>query len=303
MRNSTLDQMKGVGIILMLIGHLFIPYLGRFIFSFHMPLFFLVSGYLYKKKDSLPMFWTLFKRLMIPYFVLGFLFLICSVSPAEALKSLLAAECWKMRPCVIETQAIAGVFWFLPAMFFAKLIYNFIAETKYVHIIVLVLFTGFWIVGMHTHLPLCISEGCTAMIFVHLGHLFRQHEEKVDHVQKYIYWIGTPVTIVCLIFSYTEVGTSSYKWYLLDVAVACFINYLLYKLLSINKTGRLATALTEIGVYSLQLLCVHVFAGVLLLQFGLADPHDIVYATLSLILPFIIVFGVKGTPLNLIFKL
>ncbi|MBQ0008621.1 MAG: acyltransferase family protein, partial [bacterium] len=299
----TLDQMKGVGIILMLIGHLFIPYIGRFIFSFHMPLFFLVSGYLYKKKPNLQMFWTLFKRLMVPYIVLGFLFLIYSEPPLEALMSLLAAECWKMRPCVIETQAIAGVFWFLPAMFFAKLIYNFIADTKYVHIIVLVLFTSFWIVGKHTHLPLCISEGCTAMIFVHLGYMFRQYEAKVDSVQKYIYWIGTPVTIVCLIFSYTEVGTSSYKFYLLDVAVACFINYLLYKILCSNKSGYIAKALNETGLYSLQLLCVHVFVGVLLAQFGFADPHEIRYATLSLILPFVIVFGVKGTPLNLIFKL
>lgn len=295
--------MKGVGIILMLIGHLFIPYLGKFIISFHMPLFFLVSGYLYKKKQNLQMFWALFKRLMVPYIVLGFLFLICSESPVEALKSLIAAESWKMRPCVIETQAIAGVFWFLPAMFLAKLIYNFIAETKYVHIIVLVLFTIFWMVGKYTHLPLCISEGCTAMIFVHLGYMFRKYEAKVDSVQKYIYWIGVPVTIICLIFSYIEVGTSSYKFYLLDVAVACFINYLLYRILSRNKSENTAKVLSEIGVYSLQLLCVHVFVGVLLAQFGLADPHEIRYATLSLILPFVFVFGVKGTPLNMIFKL
>jgi len=303
MRNTTLDQMKGVGIILMLIGHLFIPYLGRFIYSFHMPLFFLVSGYLFRKKPNFEMFWSLFKRLMIPYFVLGFLFIWCFETPVECIKSLIACECWSMRPCIIQTVRTIGIFWFLPCMFFAKLIYNYIADTKYVHIIVLVLFTTFWIIGKHTHLPLCLSEGCTAMIFVHLGYMFKQHEQKVYEIRKYIYMVCIPLTAVCLPLSYTEVGTSSYKFYLLDVAVACFINYVLYLGLSKNVLSYFGKFLNIVGEYSYQIICAHVFIGVLLLQFGLSNPHDVLFATLSIILPIIAGVVIGKTPLNLFFKL
>ena len=43
-----LDAVKGVGIICVILGHMTIPEtLRQFVFSFHMPLFFFVSGYLY----------------------------------------------------------------------------------------------------------------------------------------------------------------------------------------------------------------------------------------------------------------
>lgn len=47
-RNITFDIMKGIGILLVIVGHLNLipmdPY-RRIIFSFHMPLFLILSGY------------------------------------------------------------------------------------------------------------------------------------------------------------------------------------------------------------------------------------------------------------------
>lgn len=46
-RNVTIDIMKGIGIILMVVGHSGCPsFLRNFIYTFHMPLFFMISGYL-----------------------------------------------------------------------------------------------------------------------------------------------------------------------------------------------------------------------------------------------------------------
>lgn len=46
LRNVWLDIAKGITIILMVIGHTSIPdVLSNFIFSFHMPLFFIASGW------------------------------------------------------------------------------------------------------------------------------------------------------------------------------------------------------------------------------------------------------------------
>jgi len=51
-RNQTLDILKGFGIILMVIGHNGAPtWLHNTIYSFHMPLFFIASGWFFSEKD------------------------------------------------------------------------------------------------------------------------------------------------------------------------------------------------------------------------------------------------------------
>jgi acyltransferase len=71
-RIGWIDALKGFGMILVIIGHMSIPEMMRqFIFSFHMPLFFFISGYLYNGGFSAK--WTLRKldSLLIPYVVYG----------------------------------------------------------------------------------------------------------------------------------------------------------------------------------------------------------------------------------------
>lgn len=53
-RDITFDMMKGIGIILVIIGHLAhgFGWLVPAIYTFHMPLFFILSGYFYKEKKN-----------------------------------------------------------------------------------------------------------------------------------------------------------------------------------------------------------------------------------------------------------
>lgn len=79
-RNKTIDNAKGIGIILVIAGHLFtkdsIPFM--YIFSFHMPLFFIISGYLMngdKYSTLIECAKTSFVRYVKPYFafcIIGF---------------------------------------------------------------------------------------------------------------------------------------------------------------------------------------------------------------------------------------
>ncbi len=70
-KNLNVDITKGIAIILVIIGHsgmfLFIKdkvFLNTFIYSFHMPLFFIVSGFFMKDKMT---FLKTIKRLLIPF--------------------------------------------------------------------------------------------------------------------------------------------------------------------------------------------------------------------------------------------
>jgi fucose 4-O-acetylase-like acetyltransferase len=72
-RNKTIDCMKGLTIILMVIGHMHLnSYVDKYIYSFHMPLFFIVSGCLYKPgKLSLNYVKKKAQNLLLPYFAFG----------------------------------------------------------------------------------------------------------------------------------------------------------------------------------------------------------------------------------------
>ena len=70
-RDLTIDIAKAIGILLMIIGHCQgLPYYFRnFIFSFHMPLFFIFSGYFYKPQRTKDLFISGFSHLVRPYII------------------------------------------------------------------------------------------------------------------------------------------------------------------------------------------------------------------------------------------
>ncbi|GAB4505544.1 MAG: acyltransferase family protein [Anaerolineales bacterium] len=84
-RIGYIDVAKGIGILLVAMGHtglsLVAPYLHKLIYSFHMPLFFFLSGYFFNPN---PPFLTLLKRrfnsVLKPYFFTIFLIYLTSVS-------------------------------------------------------------------------------------------------------------------------------------------------------------------------------------------------------------------------------
>lgn len=63
-----MDIAKGIGIFMVLVGHTFVGFLCTLANSFHMPLFFMISGYFFKGTDDKS---TIVKkgwnRLLVPY--------------------------------------------------------------------------------------------------------------------------------------------------------------------------------------------------------------------------------------------
>jgi len=75
-RDRQISIAKGIGIILMVIGHSGCPgFLHQFIYMFHMPLFFICSGYFLTPKRNLEEFWRFvakrIKGLYVPYLAFG----------------------------------------------------------------------------------------------------------------------------------------------------------------------------------------------------------------------------------------
>ena len=67
-RIAWLDQLKGFGIILMVYGHNF-PVLEEYIYSFHMPLFFIIAGIFHPKKMNILTIKKRVQQILLPYFL------------------------------------------------------------------------------------------------------------------------------------------------------------------------------------------------------------------------------------------
>jgi len=129
-RNRTLDVAKGIGIILVVLGHNWIifheyPEAMRVIFSFHLPLFFFISGIFFKDVPNFkPLLQIKFDGLLKPYFVV-----LLSLGLAKSL--LQGGSFWQLFAGTLYAagSTIAWLpMWFLPHLFAINLFVWFLLK-------------------------------------------------------------------------------------------------------------------------------------------------------------------------------
>ncbi len=137
-RLDYLDMAKGLGMILVLIGHLqgdsiftFSPYIQPlcvYIFSFHMPLFFIISGILMAiKNDEIKPFKDVatsrFRGIMIPYYWFSFFYLLVVI--VALIKGEIAPATLYLNIWYVLGLYGMNVLWFLPALYMGELLFIF----------------------------------------------------------------------------------------------------------------------------------------------------------------------------------
>ncbi|MCR5673417.1 MAG: acyltransferase family protein [Lachnospiraceae bacterium] len=138
-RLDHLDMAKGLGMILVLIGHLqgdsiftFSPYIQPlcvYIFSFHMPMFFIISGILLAiKNDEIRPFCEMakarFRGIMVPYYWFSFFYLLVVV--AALIKGEIAPFTLYLNIWYVLSGYGMNVLWFLPALYLGELLFIFL---------------------------------------------------------------------------------------------------------------------------------------------------------------------------------
>lgn len=131
-RLSWLDIMKGIGIILVVVGHISSnKIIFNWLYSFHMPLFFFAAGWVYKKKQFLIDIKRRIQTIVIPYFSFGLVVLIywqlierkfrySNMSFTKALLGLLSGE--------YNYLDFNVHLWFLPCFFLTVILFNVIVN-------------------------------------------------------------------------------------------------------------------------------------------------------------------------------
>lgn len=133
-RYKELDLMKGIGILLVYLGHTFnlsglrenslFLYLYRMTYSFHMPLFFFISGLLSntdKELDLKKFYKGKIKRLLIPYFFINLIDFI----PRTLLPNLVNSEFGGIKEVLFYGTKIS---WFVYTLFIIFMIFPFLNE-------------------------------------------------------------------------------------------------------------------------------------------------------------------------------
>ncbi len=185
-RDEVIDIIKGVGILAVIIGHL-TDFGRQFIFSFHMPLFFLIAGFLYKPKPLKKSSMDDFMRLIIPYIITA-LFIAIIMSIASFVKKefnsywIIAAIYGSgsqshTSPFFGDMPSI-GAIWFLWAMFWCRLSFQLlnvvisrliILGLTCLTISVLAIYIDTEIIN----LPFAILPGLAALIFYFSGYALK----------------------------------------------------------------------------------------------------------------------------------
>ena len=185
-RITYIDLFRAAGIVSMIMGHInFGEPFDHLIHGFHMPLFFLVSGYFFKRSESTNSFKKKIrskcKSLLLPYVIFAFFHI--------ALASVLRKDFdydW-LRLLVFNTDKHglphAGALWFLTSLFFADIFYMTIDRIccygKGMHCIVIAAGLIGNVLGLLPfRVPFGIDVSLVGMLFMHIGRLLRQDKTK-----------------------------------------------------------------------------------------------------------------------------
>lgn len=177
-RVNWIDWAKALCIYLVIIGHCHIDKTYdlciQFIYSFHMPLFFILSGILSKNTLSKTAITKDAKNLLIPYITFGCIIILFHALTSHHLLSV-SFYLYSLKDLLYGMDAHIGPIWFLPALFFCKMICYMIQWVEK-HSIILYYFLAItstcfiYIINQNKiDLPLFMDSGLCAVPFFFLG--------------------------------------------------------------------------------------------------------------------------------------
>ena len=213
-RDHAIDVMGGIGILLVVVGHATtIPLVTGSIYSFHMPLFFFLSGLLFKDRNYITAgeiqhdFWEWtgirhkFRAYIVPFVFLylgsyiWWLFVEGIFRPLE--------EKWYMPllDLVTMSKEFSGMapnrpLWFLPCLFCVEVLFAILYRILYRHkllwggVICLTCCGYYLIPAVHLQLPLCFNSALVALVFYYLGFLSKKSwETRTGYMESFSYAI------------------------------------------------------------------------------------------------------------------
>lgn len=199
-RLNFLDYAKAVGIIGVIFGHVFgfNNVISIWFFSFHVPLFFIVSGILVSKNNMSvkQIFLKNIKVLIIPYIWFSIPFIIYEIYKSGT--SVIGATILKL----ISGYGI-GALWFLPTLFISLTLFRSLLNrlNKYlIYIISTVIFILPFLVSTNNIFAEVLLRSCTALGFITFGYFISQWIKTAD-IELHTAILFLVINVIATIFN------------------------------------------------------------------------------------------------------
>lgn len=182
------DIARGIAIIFMIVGHLGLGYnpMTKMIYSFHMPLFIIVSGMFFNEKEKFSTLIVKIGKKLLLLYVISILFvsLISSLlygrefSIINVLKQIILAYS-NYKTFFADTLTV-GVLWFIPFLAIMKMLFYLvrkISNNDYVIGIMSFMFTlaGIILARNSIFLPWSFDIALSSMIFFYVGYVLKKY--------------------------------------------------------------------------------------------------------------------------------
>ena len=272
-RLRSVDIARSIGILAIIVGHFGIPAIVRVVFTFHIPVFYLITGYFMKEEPVLLFLRKKAKSLLIPYLITCLTVVLLQGIVAAVQGADVTRIIWTWAKAgfygagssyhLPESFIAIGAIWFLLATFWGSLLMQFVLRRgQYIQVIcVVALFAfGYLTANKLIWLPFGIQPGCCAVLYMYVGYLSRKHEARIRKIINKAW----PVTfLIWFTFIYTFTSFSlvrcDYGRGIIDILAslcACYCIFFISERLD-RLQWRVIDILAEIGRYSLIILCIH----------------------------------------------
>lgn len=281
--------MKGIGIVLVLLGHVPQSSFGiiagvdmsvafsvikHIIYSFHMPLFFLLAGYtakcyVFTWGGYSHIIYKKFSRLIIPYLMSYSLLIIWSSVKAlynhnwmMPIRHILSMLWGSQEPLgeVTFNSCFSGVYithmWFLWAMFLGILAFYLVVNWKKYFLWISI---GISIIAClcypytRSWCPWCIMEGLSALTFIACGYWIKNHQ-----ISPWFWALCIVAWIVSIIYFPLNMASNGYGCYPINILGGIGGTFSVYWLARcINKLKFSRKIWIALGIISLPILCFH----------------------------------------------
>ena len=277
-RIAWIDCWKGIAIITVVVSHIIEP-VSKYLFWFHMPLFFFMSGYLYRNKsDYFAYFKRKFFHLLIPY--LSFLILLNSHQYASYILNI-----WQQKRNSSINEVLKftlnlvyggenitgslGIFWFVTCLFLTQQLYNLLysrfGANRWLMITIML---GSYCLAMincwfmqNVSFPWSMNVVAMALPFYWIGHMAAS--SSINHAKAAI--LSMVIIVVALVIDnwalFDVTFNMKYRRYgivIFNVVIALAGIIIIQQLAKIlYKKNYIGSALSEIGKASMIIMYLH----------------------------------------------
>jgi fucose 4-O-acetylase-like acetyltransferase len=279
-----IDIAKGIAILAVIVGHYggwvenlpggFPSIIVNFVYTFHVPLFFIASGYFLNPAKE----YNLAKEarnLLVPYLATCLLLIVLAAVVRGALgisdpkqeiawwikESMYGAGGSGLKTVGLHNIGGIGALWFLLALFWAHMFCHACLRMPYPVVWVLVLFlAGYYMNGI-VWLPLSFNAGLCATLYVFMGYEIRQHNLFEREAIPVPIWLAMlAIWLVCIRYG-GRLGlvTNNYPNGPLNlVGAICGTFYIVrFSMWLDKKLDAIARAFAWMGRNSLAIYCMH----------------------------------------------